>query len=307
MALVQRVRLAPQLMDAVKSARSDEPAVFVESPARRQERRRERLREWAERAKAGDLAAMGLKRSTSEQSLPIAAACEWAPAAGFSGSGVVTKAASHSGACARTTRKMADEASLALRDLHRGIMKRAAEQTLFMQLKQHSMRQRLRYGGAAAPTACRGGACVTSAAGCGDSAKAKEERATMRRCTNALAVNFTERYSATLSIMEGHMTLARPSRRHTLDLQAYMDDVDSSPNGSAQPGAGVSAIPPAFERPGFAPPPRRGCDALAFVPPPRRGCFNDAGSSASRSCSSSSSSSCHSSETSTTTDDNGAP
>lgn len=190
----REVRL-PLMSAAVEQ--TENTAVFLKSPNTSKRQRRERLQTNARRGRSPTkLASMGLRRAASApaalnraESEECTALAEWcgvgsSPVASFRGD-------VHGEGRARSKE-----------DLHAGIMRRANEQTMVANLKQLSVKQRLRCGHCDAGT----------------------PRMRRRQQVGATAAAFTEMYGKTVGILEEHMTLTPPCRCHSLmgiDLSEY--------------------------------------------------------------------------------------
>jgi hypothetical protein len=110
------------------------------------------------------------------------------------------------------------------------IKRRANEHCMPAQLKQLSLKQRLRFS----PVGSEEGSST--------------QRIENRQQVCAAAKGFTEIYAQTLDIFEQHMTMRPPTRRHSIaiaDLQAYSEETPMSGSSVRRYSCDCSLAPPA--------------------------------------------------------------
>jgi len=210
-----------------------DPAVFIKSPCAQRRLQKHQEKQHAKRPEtAPDLPTIG----SSLRQLPLAGG-DW-PYDSFA-----EDACSQDSCESPYVSECATEISCSSNEedrLQSGVMRRAAEQVLVVNLKQLAAKQRLRYGrpsGHAAssgrlttpsgPAASKDGPSsgrLTTPSGCKASKDGFLVPPNARQRVRVEATKFTELYANTTSILEAHMTLTPPSTRHSVtnaELQVY--------------------------------------------------------------------------------------
>lgn len=204
----KRIRAVRLPLHNSEVEQTEDLAVFVASPERLSKQRRQLAREAARRAGTPrHLAALGLPRAASAPCLG-----ELGPAQAAWG-----------------------EAPELQEDLRRGVMQRAAEQTMVLNLKHLAEKQRLRYGRAASASAVHGARPASPPA-------SPSTRLARRLQACAAATRFTARYSETVGILEEHMILTPPQRRHSLGCPFALPGAASPQAGGATPKAASTLL-----------------------------------------------------------------
>jgi len=199
----------PLMSSAIEQ--TEDTAVFLLSPGTLRRQKRERLQMKARRdGSPGKLAALGLRRAHSAPAgigREGPETCSQAAAVARNGVESCCLLSFSRGGADSSTPKSTRSAD----ELRAGIMMRATEQTMMANLRQLSLKQKLRYGPG------------SEASG--------QPPMRKRQQVGEAAVAFTELYNKTVDILEANMTLSPPGRCRSImgiDLMEY----DSDDSGS---------------------------------------------------------------------------